>query len=91
MTLFTFTSGLLAAVLLLAVSPAEALRFMLDSVNDHYTPRGRCVLFKIPGHSLVTGKVSGIPPSNGRIGAYVSFWYFCVAQLIQNYFHLFQI
>ena len=43
---------------------------MLDTVNEHYTPRGRCVLYKIPGHSLVTGKVSGMPPNNGRIGVY---------------------
>lgn len=43
---------------------------MLDSVNEHYTPRGRCVLYKIPGHSLVTGKATGVPPSNGKIGVY---------------------
>ena len=43
---------------------------MLDSVNEHYTPRGRCVLYKIPGHSLVTGKVNGMAPNNGRIGVY---------------------
>ena len=43
---------------------------MLDSVNEFYTPRGRCVLYKIPGHSLVTGKVNGMPPNSGRIGVY---------------------
>lgn len=62
----------LALVTLLAFSlpAAHAIKFMLDSVNEHYTPRGRCVLYKIPGHSLVTGKVSGMPPNNGRIGVY---------------------
>ena len=61
-------------LLLLAVGAlpcAHALRFMLDSQNEHYTPRGRCVLYKIPGHSLVTGEVTGVPPANGRIGVFV--------------------
>ena len=56
--------------LLLLLVRVEAIRFMLDSVNDHYTPRGRCVLYKIPGHSLVTGKAVGMPPNNGKIGVY---------------------
>lgn len=63
---------LLAAALALYATPTLALRYMLDSVNEHYTTRGRCILYKIPGHSLVTGKVSAIPPAQGRIGAYVS-------------------
>lgn len=55
----------------LFAAPCLALRYMLDSVNEHYTTRGRCILYKIPGHSLVTGKVSAMAPANGRIGAYV--------------------
>ena len=55
---------------LLLSQSVSAIKFMLDSVNEHYTPRGRCVLYKIPGHSLVTGKVTGMPPNNGRIGVY---------------------
>lgn len=62
---------LLAAALALYATPALALRYMLDSVNEHYTTRGRCILYKVPGHSLVTGKVSAIAPAQGRIGAYV--------------------
>jgi hypothetical protein len=65
--------GLAVILAVLAWCPlGGAVRFMLDSANEHYTPRGRCVLYKIPGHSLVTGEVSGIPPPNGRIGVYVS-------------------
>lgn len=52
------------------LSFSGAIRFMLDTINEHYTPRGRCVLYKVQGHSLVTGTVSGIPPSNGKIGVY---------------------
>ncbi len=55
----------------LFAAPAFALRYMLDSVNEHYTTRGRCILYKIPGHSLVTGKITAMAPANGRIGAYV--------------------
>jgi p24 family protein delta-1 len=62
-----FLSGVLSLLFLFSV---ESVRFMLDTVNEHYTPRGRCVLYKIPGHSLVTGKVIGMPPNNGRIGVY---------------------
>lgn len=67
----------------LFAAPTLALRYMLDSVNEHYTPRGRCILYKIPGHSLVTGKVSAIAPPNGKIAAFVSFWTIacCLAQL----------
>lgn len=61
---------LLLALILALCQSAYAIKFMLDSVNEHYTPRGRCVLYKIPSHSLVTGKITAIPPNNGRIGAY---------------------
>lgn len=66
----SLSSLALVALLAFSLPAAHAIKFMLDSVNEHYTPRGRCVLYKIPGHSLVTGKVSGMPPNNGRIGVY---------------------
>ena len=71
----TYTSITQLLLLTLAASLLNSvalypIKFMLDSVNEHYTPRGRCVLYKIPGHSLVTGKVNGMPPANGRIGVY---------------------
>lgn len=69
--MFMSIAFLSTLVLICLTTPSLALRYMLDSVNEHYTTRGRCILYKIPGHSLVTGKVSAIPPANGRIGAYV--------------------
>lgn len=62
--------SLVSLIILSGFNGVRAIKFMLDSVNEHYTPRGRCVLYKIPGHSLVTGKVTGMPPNNGRIGVY---------------------
>lgn len=69
------SSAFLLLGLGLFAAPTLALRYMLDSVNEHYTSRGRCILYKIPGHSLVTGKVSAIAPANGKIGAYVRRYY----------------
>lgn len=67
---FTLVVLITLSLIFLTGNGVSAIKFMLDSVNEHYTPRGRCVLYKIPGHSLVTGKVSGMPPNNGRIGVY---------------------
>lgn len=67
---FQLSSFAIVIVSSIFFSLSGAVRFMLDSVNEHYTPRGRCVLYKIPGNSLVTGKVSGMAPSNGKIGVY---------------------
>lgn len=66
-----FFIDVLVVVLCLAVGRVSALHYMLDSTNEHHTPRGRCIVYKIPGNSLVTGKVHGVPPANGRIGVYV--------------------
>lgn len=48
-------TGHFAAVLLLLVGAAEAIKFLVEPSFEYYGGRGQCIKMRIPGNSLVTG------------------------------------